>query len=119
MMVDILASEGGVMLGSRLRRLGERLQTGAEQIARDCGLPTVPAQMPVLTALWRHGPLTIGATADHTGVSQPAITRLANQLAEMGLVGISHGADRRMRLLTLSNVSKNMNDKGNGSATMT
>jgi len=102
MTVDILASEGGVMLGSRLRRLGERLQSGAEQIARDCGLPTVPAHMPVLTALWRHGPLTIGATADHTGVSQPAITRLANQLAGMGLVGITCGADRRMRLLTLS-----------------
>jgi DNA-binding MarR family transcriptional regulator len=102
MTIDVLAREGGVMLGSRLRRLGERLQSGAEQIARDCELPTVPAQMPVLAALWRHGPLTVGATADHTGVSQPAITRLANQLAEMGLVSFSRGADRRERVLALS-----------------
>jgi DNA-binding MarR family transcriptional regulator/ribosomal protein S18 acetylase RimI-like enzyme len=99
---DVLADEGGVMLGSRLRRLGERLQAGAEQAARDCGLPTVPAQMPVLTALWRHGALTIGETAERTGVSQPAITRLAAQLASMGLVEVRDGADRRVRLLRLS-----------------
>ena len=102
MTIDVLASEGGVMLGSRLRRLGERLQAGAEQIARDCGLPTVPAQMPVLTALWRHGPLTVGETAERTGVSQPAITRLAGQLAGMGLVEVRDGADRRVRMLALS-----------------
>jgi len=100
--VDILANEGGVMLGSRLRRLGERLQAGAELVARDCGLPTVPAHMPVLTALWRQGPLTIGETAERTGVSQPAITRLASQLAEMGLIKLSRGTDRRVRLLALS-----------------
>jgi DNA-binding MarR family transcriptional regulator/ribosomal protein S18 acetylase RimI-like enzyme len=99
---DVLANEGGVMLGSRLRRLGERLQAGAEQVARDCGLPTVPAHMPVLTALWRHGPLTIGETAERTGVSQPAITRLASQLAEMGLIKLSRGTDRRVRMLALS-----------------
>jgi DNA-binding MarR family transcriptional regulator/GNAT superfamily N-acetyltransferase len=102
MTIDVLANEGGVMLGSRLRRLGERLQTGAEQVARDCGLPTVPAHMPVLTALWRHGPLTIGETAERTGVSQPAITRLASQLAEMGLIKLSHGTDRRVRMLALT-----------------
>lgn len=102
MAVDILATEGGVMLGSRLRRLGERLQAGAEQIARDCGLPTVPAQMPVLTALWRQGPLTVGQAAEHTGVSQPAITRLAAQLATMGLVEFTPGSDRRKRMLALS-----------------
>ena len=99
---DVLADEGGVMLGSRLRRLGERLQAGAEQVARDCGLPTVPAQMPVLTALWRHGPLTIGETAERTGVSQPAITRLATQLAAMGLIEVRDGTDRRVRVLELS-----------------
>ena len=59
-MRDILADEGGVMLGSRLKRLAERLQAGAELIGRDCGLPTQPAQMPLLTALWRHGPMSVG-----------------------------------------------------------
>lgn len=100
---DVLANEGGVMLGSRLRRLGERLQAGAELMARDCGLPTVPAQMPLMTALSRHGTLTVGEIAERTGVSQPAITRIAAQLTALGLVDAeADGEDRRVRRLALS-----------------
>ncbi len=91
------------MLGSRLKRLAERLQTGAELIARDCGLPTQPAQMPLLTALWRHGSLGVGQAAELTGFSQPAITRVARQLERMGLVaGRGVAADRRARRLSLT-----------------
>lgn len=102
-MRDVLADEGGVMLGSRLKRLAERLQTGAELIGRDCGLPTQPGRMPVLTALRRHGPMGVGEAAEVVGVSQPSITRVAGQLAAMGLVESSDDADdRRVRLLALT-----------------
>jgi DNA-binding MarR family transcriptional regulator/N-acetylglutamate synthase-like GNAT family acetyltransferase len=100
---DILTREGGVMLGSRLKRLAERLQTGAELIARDCGLPTQPGQMPLLTALWRHGSLGVGEAAQLTGFSQPALTRVARQLERMGLVAAcGDAADRRTRKLSLT-----------------
>ncbi len=103
MIQDVLVQEGGVMLGSRLKRLAERLQAGAELIARDCGLPTQPGQMPLLTALWRQGPLSVGEAADRTGVSQPAITRVANQLTKMGLVETRRAeGDRRIRKLALT-----------------
>nr|WP_166180196.1 bifunctional helix-turn-helix transcriptional regulator/GNAT family N-acetyltransferase [Altererythrobacter segetis] len=103
MATDVLAAEGGVMLGSRLKRLAERLQAGAEVMARDCGLPTQPGQMPLLTALWRQGPLSIGEAAEATGFSQPATTRVARQLAAMGLVGQrTDDDDRRVQRLTLS-----------------
>ena len=82
---DILVPEGGVMLGSRFKRLAERLQAGAELIARDCGLPTQPGQMPLLTALWRRGSVGVGEAAELTGFSQPAITRVARQLVDLGL----------------------------------
>jgi DNA-binding MarR family transcriptional regulator len=102
-MIDVLADEGGVMLGSRLKRLAERLQAGAELMARDCGLPTQPGQMPLLTALWRHGPLNVGDAAELVGVSQPAITRVAGQLAVLGLVANrTDERDRRVRRLTLT-----------------
>ena len=101
-MRDILAEEGGVMLGSRLKRLAERLQAGAELIARDCGLPTQPGQMPLLTALWRHGAMSVGEAAERAGVSQPAITRVAGQLTAIGLVSAEAGQDRRVRRLALT-----------------
>ena len=102
-MRDVVADEGGVMLGSRLKRLAERLQSGAELIARDCGLPTQSGQMPLLTALWRQGPMSVGDAAAATGFSQPAITRTARQLAALGLVGSRTGAkDRRVRQLALT-----------------
>lgn len=91
------------MLGSRLKRLAERLQAGAELIARDCGLPTQPAQMPLLTALWRHGSLGVGEAAELTGFSQPAVTRVARQLERMGLVAARcDAADGRARKLSLT-----------------
>jgi DNA-binding MarR family transcriptional regulator len=100
---DILAQEGSVMLGSRFKRLAERLQAGAELIARDCGLPTQPGQMPLLTALWRRGSLGVGEAAELTGFSQPAITRVARELARMGLVASGGDAvDGRVRKLSLT-----------------
>lgn len=100
---DVLAAEGGVMLGSRLKRLAERLQAGAELIGRDCGLPTQPGQMPLLTALWRRGPLSVGEAAELAGVSQPAISRVARQLIGMALVeSTGEEGDRRVRRLALT-----------------
>lgn len=100
---DVLAREGGVMLGSRLKRLAERLQSGAELIARDCGLPTQPAQMPLLTALWRNDSLGVGEAAELTGFSQPAITRVARELTRMGLVAAAGDkTDKRVRRLSLT-----------------
>jgi len=103
MAIDVLAAEAGVMLGSRLKRLAERLQAGAGLIARDCSLPTQPAHMPLLTALRRHGPMSVGEAAEATGFSQPAITRIARQLRAMGLVANSVGdKDRRVTRLELT-----------------
>jgi GNAT superfamily N-acetyltransferase/DNA-binding MarR family transcriptional regulator len=103
MAIDVLADEGGVMLGSRFKRLAERLQAGAELIARDCGLPTRPGHMPLMTALWRKGPMGVGEAAEAPGFSQPAITRAARQLGTLGLViNQTDTADRRMRRLALT-----------------
>ena len=55
-------------------------------LARDCGLPTQPGHMPLLTALFRHGSLGVSEAANLTGVSQPAIPRIARQVCQLGLV---------------------------------
>jgi DNA-binding MarR family transcriptional regulator/N-acetylglutamate synthase-like GNAT family acetyltransferase len=102
-MNDAIAFEGAVMLGSRLKRLAERFQAGAERIAEDCGLPTQPSQMPVLTALHRHGPQTVGDLAELIGISQPAVTRILSRLVELDLVDVGRDArDQRTRTIALT-----------------
>lgn len=103
MPADMIALEGAVMLGSRLKRLAERLQAGAELIAADCGLKTQPSQMALLAGLHRFGPMTVGEAAIQLGISQPAVTRIAGQLVELGLLGSGQApGDRRSRMLSLT-----------------
>lgn len=103
MMRDVVKAEGAIMLGSRLKRLAERLQAGAERIAIDCGLPTQPSQMPLLTALHRDGPTSVGDLAEVMGISQPAVTRILSRLVEMELVEANRdGRDQRTRIIALT-----------------
>ncbi len=103
MLQDVVKLEGAVMLGSRLKRLAERLQAGAERIAEDCGLPTQPSQMPLLTALYRNGPMTVGDAAEAMGISQPAVTRILGRLVDIDLVETSRDArDQRTRTIALT-----------------
>jgi DNA-binding MarR family transcriptional regulator/N-acetylglutamate synthase-like GNAT family acetyltransferase len=100
---DILADLGDLFLGSRLKRLAERLQADAAKIIRSAGLPIQPGHFPLLAAIDRYGPLTVGDAAEALGVSQPAVTRTAAALVELGLVDASRGdADQRQKTLALS-----------------
>src|SRR5436190_8483091 len=101
MSTDILRDLGPVFLGSRLKRLAERMQAGAARIITEAGLPLQPAQMPLLAALDR-GPLTVGQLVDAVGASQPGVTRAAGQLVRLGLVRAARGADQRQRTLSLT-----------------
>lgn len=100
-MQDVLAELGPVFLGSRLKRLGERLQAGAARVISDVGLPVQPTHMPLLTAL-DGGPLTVGQLAEAVGASQPGVTRGVGQLAALGLVGTATGRDQRRRTVSLT-----------------
>ncbi|MBW8077676.1 MAG: GNAT family N-acetyltransferase [Gallionella sp.] len=101
MAADILPDLGPIFLGSRLKRLAERLQAGAARVLADAGLTVQPAHMPLLTALDR-GPLTVGQLAEAVGTSQPGVTRAARQLASLGFIESSQGADQRQRTLSLT-----------------
>ena len=101
MATDILSDLGPIFLGSRLKRLAERLQAGAARVVTDAGLPMQPAHMPLLAALDR-GPLTVGQLAEAVGTSQPGVTRTTGQLIEMGLIQSSSGADQRQHTLSLT-----------------
>ena len=98
---DALADLGPAFLGSRLRRLSDRLQAEAMAILQAHDLPIQPAQQLLLGALERDGPLTIGGLAQGLRISQPTITRTAQGLVDQGLVAVSREA-RDLRHKTLS-----------------
>lgn len=92
-MIDIVQARGALFLGSRLKRLAERMQGDVIKLAEGAGLAIQPSQYPLLATLDHAGPQTIGELTAAMGLSQPAITRMAAKLADMGLVRI----DRRRR----------------------
>lgn len=100
-MTDILREQGTLFLGSRLKRLGERMQAGAARVTLDAGLPVQPTHMPLLAALDGQA-LTIGQVANAVGISQPGVTRGIGQLLELELVQSQQGDDQRQRTISLT-----------------
>jgi DNA-binding MarR family transcriptional regulator/N-acetylglutamate synthase-like GNAT family acetyltransferase len=98
---DVLRERGALFLGSRLRRLAERMQGDVVSVAEDVGLAIQPSQYSLLATLDRYGPQTI------MELSQPAITRMAAKLAEMGLVGIDRRhKDQRHKTVSLTEAGR-------------
>lgn len=99
---DVIRRLGYLTLGTRLRRLGERLQADTQRILDDHDLAIQAAHFPFLAAIDRLGPSTIGELAEAVGVSQPAATRAIGLLADAHLVVITTDRDdQRCRRVAL------------------
>lgn len=113
MVDDVIRSLGYLALGTRLKRLGERLQADTQRIIDDLGLPIQAAQFPFLAAIDRLGPITIGELAEAVGVSQPAATRTLALLADSGFVAITTAVDdQRRKLVALAPKGDQLVDAG-------
>lgn len=100
---DIVRALGYLMLGTRFKRIGERLQGDATKIAGGHGAAVQSGQYPFLLALDRFGPLTIGELAESVGITQPGATRAVAQLAKIGMVRARPGRDdQRQRIISLT-----------------
>lgn len=100
-MADVIAQMGPSFLGSRLKRIGERMQASAASVIADAGLPLLPGHMAVLAAL-RTGPRTVGQLAETCGSSQPGVTRTLAQLRSLGMLADISATDQRSRTVALS-----------------
>ena len=100
---DLVRAQGYMMLGSRLRRIGERLQADVQRLAKTEGIAVPSALFPTLAALDRYGAMTVNGLADALGVAQPGVTRNVALLAKLGLVTSSTPKDdQRVRSVSLS-----------------
>ncbi len=100
---DILSDLGYLALGSRLKRLSDRMLADAALVHQQSDEPVQPGQFPLIAALDRYGGLSVNRAAEVLGVSQPAITRAANELIKANLVSSAAGEkDKRQRDLALT-----------------
>ena len=101
--MDILRDMGMLFLGSRLKRLGERMQADVIRVIQSRGVDVQPSQYPLLAALDRYGAMTVNDMVSATGVSQPAVTRSLSLLVEQGLVETHHlHRDQRHKTISLT-----------------
>ena len=102
-MEDVVKELGYLALGTRLKRLGERLQAQTQVLLEDDGLDLPASHFPVLAALERLGALNVGELTEAVGISQPGVTRLLDKLEAEGLVRSTQLADdRRVRTIALT-----------------
>lgn len=100
---DILKQRGNLFLGSRLKRLAERMQGDVVQVAEGLGLAIQPGQYPLLATLDHYGPMTIGELTQSLELSQPTVTRTVSRLVEMGLVEVTRlHRDQRHKTISLT-----------------
>lgn len=106
-MADIVDSLGLLALGTRFKRVGERLQNEVAVILAERNLDIAAAHLVLLTAIDRNGPMSIGDLANVLGIAQPGVTRAVGQLIESGHVRFDRQAgDRRVKIVTLSESTK-------------
>jgi DNA-binding MarR family transcriptional regulator/GNAT superfamily N-acetyltransferase len=98
-----LQSYGGLLLGSRLKRLSELLYAGVDEVYRAHGVTLSSRAFPILFLLRDDGPLGVTELAARLGQSHPAVIKMSNKLLAAKLVAATHdGADERRRLLAIT-----------------
>ena len=87
-------------IAARLRLSATRL---ARRLRQESGAGLSPSQQSALAVIANHGPLTLGALAEHERVAPPSITKVVSKLECDGLVTRAPDpADRRVCHVAIS-----------------
>lgn len=107
---DVVRAFGYATLGSRLKRIGEKLQAQTQVLTGEIAQTDLPTpHNPVLAALDRQGPASVGELARTLGQSQPGVTRMINRMKADGLVeALPAGADRRVSTIALTDAGRRL-----------
>lgn len=106
---DVVRAFGFLTLGTRFKRLGDRLQADTQRIMDGYGLPIQVSQFPLLAAIDRLERVSIGELAAAVGVTQPGVTRVVGQLERIGLVASEPGTkDQRQKIVFLTEAGRDI-----------
>jgi DNA-binding MarR family transcriptional regulator len=93
-------------VAARLRLSSTRL---ARRLRQQAGTGHTPSQLSALATIDHHGPLTLGALADHERVAPPSITKVVAKLEADGLVErATDPDDRRVQRVTTTKAGRNL-----------
>jgi len=93
---------GCLSLGSRFKRLSDRLYKDVASIYQERGIDLHPSYFPLFNLLHTKGPLSVTKAAQLLNVSHPAISKIANKMqAEQLLYKTSDPSDERRHFLAL------------------
>ncbi len=93
-------------IAARLRLSATRL---ARRLRQESGAGLSPSQLSALAVIANHGPLTLGALAEHERVAPPSITKVVSKLECDGLVTRSPDpADRRVCHVAISSTGETL-----------
>ncbi|MBL0885157.1 MarR family winged helix-turn-helix transcriptional regulator [Myceligenerans indicum] len=101
--LDLLA------LGTRLKRLGERLQADTTEFLRASGVHIAAGSLPVMVSISERPGATVSDIVDDLGIAQPGVTRTLGTLADAGLVAFTRDpADARRRTIALTDAGEQL-----------
>jgi len=96
-------------IAGRLRLSATRL---ARQLRQEASTGLSPSQLSALAQIHGHGPLTLGALAEHERVAPPSITRVVSKLEGDGLVTRQPSPDdRRVVNVAVTPAGENLLDQ--------
>lgn len=110
--MDYLDTLGCLALGSRLKRLSERLGQEVAEVYATAGIEFEPKWFPVFRLLAEQQVASVTDIAALVGITHPAVNQFAQELTKAGLItSAADKADGRKRLLSLSATGKRVSEQ--------
>lgn len=107
--MDYMKSFGSLSLGSRLKRLSDRLVHDVIRLYQSQGIELNPTFFPLFNMLHQQGAMTVTDAAERLGVTHPAISKIARKMQqEEWLSKTADPADERRQLLALTPKSERL-----------
>ena len=101
--MDFIKHLGLLALGSRLRRLSDRIMASGADIYRGDELDFEPRWFPLYRLVDERGPQTVGGAAQALGMTHAAVSQTVRAMAGRGILSAEKDArDERRRVLSLT-----------------
>ncbi|MFT5561727.1 MAG: DNA-binding MarR family transcriptional regulator, partial [Litorivivens sp.] len=110
--MDLLRELGPLALGSRLKRLSDRLMQDGIKIYRHDDLNFEPKWFPVFYFLAEKGPSAVTDIARGIGITHPSVNQIAKEMTSRGYVAAyKDPTDKRRRVLALTSEAKSQRQR--------